>query len=156
MIKRILFATDFAGHTAKALSYVLDLAKCTGASVDVFHAIEPVHIEGDDHAFDDFYFDLEKKASTELAAIAESFRRAGVSCSTKVVIERRWQAILERAESERADLIVLGSRSARDRGEGAFGRTSHRVFFASDVPLLIVPTDRASDRRPESPGSPTS
>jgi nucleotide-binding universal stress UspA family protein len=137
MIKRILFATDLSEGEGHVRAYVTELARALGSSVEMVHAIEPLTSDPDEHNFDDIYFDLMKRAERGLAALVEEFDDQGIRCSRHVEIAPRWQAIVERAQSVHADLIVMGSRSfeARTSSEPS---TSHKVFIASHVPLLLV------------------
>lgn len=139
MIKRILLATDFSSHTEPACALAIDLATQLGASVDVVHAIEPFPGGEEEHAFDDLYFKLERRAEAEMAKVIARLREANLRVSSKVVIEKRWRAIIERAEAERADLIVMGSGGAIGPNGKPVGSTSHRVFLASPIPLVVVP-----------------
>ncbi|MCK6552777.1 universal stress protein [Myxococcota bacterium] len=138
MIKRILFAADFSEHSARAQAQVIELARALGATIDVLHAIEPFPEGDDEHAFDDIYTQLEDRAESEMARVVEALRAAGLTCTTSIVIEKRWRAINDRAESERADLIVMGSRGHRDGDGNPVGSTSHKVFLTCRVPLLVV------------------
>ncbi|MCC7383204.1 MAG: universal stress protein [Deltaproteobacteria bacterium] len=135
MFRRILFATDFTTKSADAQAAVLALARAFGASVEVLHAIEPIPGDGE-HDFDDFYAELRARAKLQLREIARAFAAERVTCKTVVVLERRWQAIVDRADPRRVDLVVLGSSSAME--ERAGGTTSHQVFLASRVPVLIL------------------
>lgn len=137
MIKRILFPTDFSESAIRAQKFVLELARREGASVEVLHAIEPVPSPDEPAAFDDFYRELERRADALFTRVVEAFREAKVPCSTKVVIDKRWRAIVRRAESESMDLIVMGSRKPTPQ-EGPAGTTSHKVFLAASVPVLFV------------------
>ncbi|MFN7972615.1 MAG: universal stress protein [Acidobacteriota bacterium] len=138
MISRILLATDFSPSSRRAERTALDLAKAMGASVVVLHAIEPIDPDGDQAPFQGFYASLGRKAEDLMKEITGRFVGAGARCDGRITVARRWRAILDAAEAEGADLIVLGGRQQFGAGHVDMGTTSHKVFLASAVPLLVA------------------
>lgn len=136
MFTRILFGTDFTKDAIEAEKEVVDLASAMGASVLALHAIEPIDPGGDQAPFEEFYSSLRAAAEEKLAAVARRMADRRVTCDVKVTIGARWKEIVEQAEEESADLIVLGS---RPRSEPlSTGSTSHKVFWTCGVPVLFV------------------
>ena len=136
--RRLLVATDFSATGRAAEEHALGLAERLGASCLLLHVIEA--IDGDDEDISNFYKSLEERAQTQFEPVLKRFANAGVECQARTAVGQRWQKIVEVAESEGFDLIAVGSRSlSGDRP--SFGTTSHRVFFATHVPLLVVRTE---------------
>ena len=54
-----------------------------------------------------------------------------------------WRAILDAAEEEAAELIVLGSRGRSPVASMVLGSVSYGVVNNSDRPVLIIPPDRS-------------
>lgn len=137
MIKTILFASDFTTITERAEEYALSIAKSMGAKVTLIHSVEPV--EG---ATDQVTTFLEARKATALEqsrAVVQRFRDQGVDCEVRVGIGKRWKVIVDAASAEKFDLVVLGSHKVQDGDKVYLGTTTHKVFFAVDVPLLVVP-----------------
>lgn len=137
MIKKILIGTDFSELSGEAERVARHLAKTEGAECCVLHVIEAID-DDDDETVKRFYAELREKALPKVDERVERFRADGVVCNGDVMVGKRWQAIVERANDERADLIVLGSRPAVQDGKTNLGTTSQHVFFASTCSLLAV------------------
>jgi nucleotide-binding universal stress UspA family protein len=138
VIKTILFASDFTAITDNAEKYALDIAKAMGAKLTLIHSVEPV-----DGANDDVKGFLEGRkadAHRKGEAVAERFRKEGVDCEIRVEIGKRWKVIVDTATNDQYDLVILGSHKVRDGDKVYLGTTTHKVFFATDVPLLVVPS----------------
>jgi nucleotide-binding universal stress UspA family protein len=143
MIERILFATDFSRISDRAESYVTQIAAGTGARVLVLHAIEPIggHDEDDEPELETVAYmaKLEARATEKAAEVVERLRAAGVDGEFAVRVDKRWKAVTDVADAEPIDLIVVGSHRVREGEKIYLGTTSHKVFFATDKPLLVVP-----------------
>ena len=135
MLNRILVPTDFTETSDRALRYALELARPFQASIVLLHAIEP--IEGADEDWtEELYSSLREQAVRQLDERLEGVD--GDRGEHRVVVQPRWRAILDLADSEGCDLIVMGSRSPVEQRELVLGSTSFRTFLASPVPLLVV------------------
>ncbi|MCG8422892.1 MAG: universal stress protein [Proteobacteria bacterium] len=139
MIKRILFASDFSGITANAERYTQDIARAMKAVVTVLHAVEPIADSEGDLAVEQFLASKRATASVQGEAVAERFRKAGVETELLVDLGKRWQLIVDTATEGSYDLVVLGSHRLHDGDKVYLGTTTHKVFFAADLPLLVVP-----------------
>lgn len=137
MIETILFATDFSKAGTSAELYARHLARELAAGVLILHAVEPIADGDADPNLEPFMADLEARASEEAALVAARFEAAGVACEVRVVREVRWRAIVAGADAAGAGLIVMGTHQLKP-GD-AIGTTSHKVFFATRTPLMVVP-----------------
>ncbi len=144
MIRRLLVATDFGEGSAAAEALALEVARAHGASCVLLHAIEAIEGAaeggGGEGDLEGFFADLRARADRLLAERAARFREGGVPCECEAEVGRRWQVIVERAEAEQVDLIVLGSRRPLEEpgGQPHLGTTSQQVFFAATRPLLVA------------------
>lgn len=137
MFDTILVATDFGALSRETEQKALELARLCQARCILVHVIEAIEDGGTD--VDAFYESLKARAAKKLAESVAPFEAAGVSCETRVRVDRRWVGILEAAGEVGADLIVIGSRPVVSAaGKPVLGTTSHNVFFSAECPLLIV------------------
>lgn len=141
-VKSILFATDFSFYSDKAREYASYLARELGSSVTVLHVIErifSVERENEQYQIKEWYQNLEEELRGKLDGEISRFREAGVEVRGELVYGHPWETVVDRAEREGMDLIVLGSHGIRTR-EGRFllGTTSHKVAMTSRVPVLII------------------
>lgn len=138
MYDRILLATAFDDTSEMATEHALRLCRSIEASCIVLHVIESIGDEPGDEELDEFYTNLRGKAGENMRALAARFDEAAVPMDWDVRIGTRWETILEMADKHDVDLIVMGSRPVLDQDEPHLGSTSHQVFFASHIPLLVV------------------
>lgn len=144
LLQSIVVATDFSARSEKAELYASTLARKFGATLIFVHAIEAILSSNDDDGHDefkDFYARLTRNARERLEERLREAHRRGIEARYHVEVGARWQIVLERAEVEEADLIVIGRRAYQERGNVPLGTTSQRVYFSSRRPVLIVPLE---------------
>lgn len=141
MFETIVVATDFSERSEQAEKHALVLAEKFGASVVFVHGIEGIIdlAEEESAELTEFYDRLRERANKKMAVQLDRASKRGVEASAQVVVGARWQVVLECAEQENADLIILGRRSYADQASVPVGTTSQRVYFASTRPVLMVP-----------------
>ncbi len=142
-LRCILVASDFSDRSHPAEVHALALAEAFGASLLIVNAIEPIMgvDDGDVDAdeFDEFYERLQERADTEIERRLTEWEERNVIVKHHVQIGHRWQVILEQAEANDVDLVVLGRRTYESDQKVVLGTTSQKVFFGSTRPVLFVP-----------------
>jgi nucleotide-binding universal stress UspA family protein len=130
-VKQILMASDLSARSDRALQRALALARRRGASLEVMHVVDdslPPAIR-------------EQQASDARALIAQLLGAIPGSAEVRTTIEiargSAHDAILERAASINADLIVLGI-TRYSVYELFHGTTAERVVRLSRFPVLLV------------------
>ena len=130
-LRKILFCTDFSGHSDRALSYALSLATEYNAELTVLHVLEDM------------------PHSTDLqSATADALRRLEVPvpkdsrdwCTIKsmVRIGRPYEEIIQLALEAQTDLVIMGVRGRSALDLAVFGSTTHRVLQWGSCPVLAV------------------
>lgn len=141
----ILVASDFSDRSRSAEAHAVALAEAFGASILLVNAIEPImgveKGDVDEDEFDEFYERLQERADSEIEQRLEEWEDRNVIVKHHVQIGHRWQVILEQAEANDVDLVVLGRRTYTPDEKVALGTTSQKVFFGSSRPVLFVPGD---------------
>ncbi len=136
-VRRILLATDLSPASEAATTQAIDLARDLGATLLIVSVIDPAvpgtgggRIERMD----------QRRAARETAAQALVIRgrHAGVPVSFLVWEGEPGPAIVEAAESEGADLVVVGSHGRSRVGRFVLGSVSDHVVRHSPSPVLIV------------------
>jgi nucleotide-binding universal stress UspA family protein len=136
-VKRILVGTDGSEHAGRAVRWAADLATQTGAEVIAAHAVGLL-VTTPDGPVPSTPFHDRLRSSLE-GEWTEELRAAGVSVRCRLVEGSAVTALLQLAEDESADLVVLGSRGAGGFSELHLGSTSHQVALYADRPVTIVP-----------------
>jgi nucleotide-binding universal stress UspA family protein len=148
MYSRILIATDGSELANRGLAHGIALAKALGAQIIVVTASEPwVPIGVDatgaaagDYAFADEYEKAEETAGQAiLKDAADAADKAGVPVTT-VFVSRQYpaNAIVDTAEAQKADLIVMASHGRRGVQRLLLGSQATEVLTRARVPVLIV------------------
>ncbi len=136
-IRRILLATDLSSASEGATAQALELARQLRADLLVVSVIDPAarHAAGQTVARMD-----QRRAARELAAqaIVIDGRRAGVNVNFLVWEGEPGPAIVEAAESEGADMVIVGTRGRSRVERLVLGSVSDHVVRHARCPVLIV------------------
>jgi nucleotide-binding universal stress UspA family protein len=135
-VRRILLATDLSSASAGATDQALELSRALRADllvVSVIDSASPLS-SGPLPRMD------QRRAARELAAqaIVVKGRRIGVSVTFLVWEGEPGPAIVEAAESEAVDMIVVGTRGRNRVGRFVLGSVSDHVVRSAPCPVLIV------------------
>lgn len=140
--KTILFATDFSESSDHAFAYAMSMARSFDAKLVILHVInEPVDLRG-------FYvphisFDkLEEEIEQGAKKLMEQFERKHLGDYKKyhsiVAPGIPYDEIIKCAETEKADLVVLGTHGRTGLDHVLFGSTAEKVVRKSPVPVMTI------------------
>jgi len=136
-VKRILVGTDGSEHAQRAVRWAAELAAQTGAEVVAVHSVGLLVTTPDGPVPSTPFHDrLRSQLEGEWTA---ELRGAGVPVRCRLVEGSAVTALLQAAEDEAADLVVVGSRGAGGFSDLHLGSTSHQVALYADRPVTIVP-----------------
>lgn len=141
-IERIVFPTDFSEGASHALHYAVDLAKKYNAKLHILHVIYDFTKATGSHiphiSADELYKELNTWAIKEIdkSSLEETRGLAGVE---KTVLEGiPYEEIINFAEKEKADIIVIGTYGRSGLERFIFGSTAERVVRRATCPVLTV------------------
>lgn len=143
MYKRLLIATDGSELAQTAVDQGLALAKALGADVVVAHVTVPWNsVALGEVAFalppENYDRMAADSAQAILAKAAMTAKAAGVPCETLHVKDRLpAEGILEAAEAQGADLIVMSSHGRTGLARLILGSQANAVLHKSAIPVLI-------------------
>jgi len=141
MYKRILVATGGSPWSDAAVAYAIRLAAGTGAEVCILSVLTiPVSYEIPEAGmeFDMLIDSVEQDGKERLRKAATYAMRAGVACITLLTWGHIPATILQTAEAEACDLIVLGSRALTGWKRLMLGSISNTVAAKAPQSVLIV------------------
>lgn len=136
MFQKLLLAVDGSEHAAQAVAVAADLAKKSEGEVVILHAREFMLAKGGAYAMEDT-----SEAGALVDRVRDQLAEAGVPAQCRVVTSpegRAAQAILEAAEIEGADAIVMGSRGLSDLAGLLLGSVTHKVIQLSHCPVVVA------------------
>lgn len=140
-VERFVLGVDGSVNSQHALEWSVVLAERFDAEVIAVHAVGLLaHLgEGPPVPSQSHLEELRRAFESEwCAALAAS----GVRHRMLLLDGTPALVLLEAAESQRADMIVVGSRGTGGFAELRLGSTSHQVIEHSPRPVLVVPPEQ--------------
>jgi len=150
-IKKILYATDLSKNSSFAFLYATDVARRHNAKIVILHAIEPVPAYA--AAYTDITDQIKRKQQEETGE--EIKNRLGQFCEkaesqigspcvelvSKILVPRGHppDEILNAADKEECDVIVLGTHGKGFLAHTFLGSVSNAVLHRTQKPVFIIP-----------------
>ena len=147
MYRHILIATDGSERAAKGVEQGFALARELQAKATVLTVSEPINTGFDDAlgwsavatSLPDFQNAREEAARKVLDAVTAQAQRAGVAPQLLHLADRyAAEAIVDTAEREGCDLIVMASHGRRALGRLLLGSQTSEVLARCGVPVLVI------------------
>jgi nucleotide-binding universal stress UspA family protein len=138
-VARVLLATDLSAASEGATQVAIDLAVRDGAQLIVLSVVDPGLLRLPGGHFLRRVDQERTRVEAAAQAIVGRARGAGATATFLVWEGDPAEAILEAAESEDVDVIVLGSHSRGRLGRLILGSTSARVSEAARRRVLVIP-----------------
>jgi nucleotide-binding universal stress UspA family protein len=144
MFKKILLATDGSPASAHAARLAVDLARTHGARLTTLYVVDPYPYLGIGEA-NPLGFQAYMSAAHEHAAQAHA--RISELCSQGSAVDlhlrriedmQASEGILQAAQEEGSDLIVVGSHGRTGMSRLMLGSIAAKVVAQSPVPVLVA------------------
>jgi nucleotide-binding universal stress UspA family protein len=144
-IQKILFPTDFSDASRAALDHALMWTELADAELVLLHVLslrtaDPFNPEHHFPAPEEFEERLHALADSEMALFAPKSDRP---LRIRQIVRRAPEVergILEFAESEDVDLVVLGTHGRRGPAHLLIGSTASEILRRSERAVLVVPS----------------
>ena len=146
MFKSIVVGTDGSETATEAVRQAIDLAKQVGAKVELVSAYEPVPDQRlrreQSEAPEDVQWTINPREDVDstLEAAAEVARSAGVKVTTYARQGDPADAILDVAEEQGADLIIVGNKGMTGAKRFLLGSVPNKVSHHAPCSVLIIRT----------------
>jgi nucleotide-binding universal stress UspA family protein len=152
-IRRVLYPVDFSETTVAGLSTARSLATEHGAELILLHVLNFPYQQLDriTPSFDleGYYRDMESEACASLEALVAPETREFAPTSVRVARGAPAAEILDLAEQESVDLIVIPTHGRTGFQHLLFGSTAEKVVRLARCPVLTVrPSDTPAAFRP--------
>jgi nucleotide-binding universal stress UspA family protein len=146
MFRSIVVGTDGSDTATQAVGQAVDLAKAVGASVELVSAYAPVsdarlRAEKRD-APEDMQWAINPREDVDatLEAASSIAEQAGVNAHTYARQGDPADAILDVAEEQKADLIVVGNKGMTGAKRFLLGSVPNKVSHHAPCSVLIIRT----------------
>lgn len=140
MIKKIIFPYDFSVFSKAAVSYIKDFAKLDAKEVIIVTVLEYeelfTHVMFKEIEIQRF----KEKTIQRVEDVKKDLEKSGFYVSIVVDFGIPSKVIMRTALSEKADLIVMGSRGSSVLSSMFLGSTAENVLKRSTIPVMVIPS----------------
>lgn len=141
-IQKILFPIDFSEKFEVFLPWVSTFAEKFGATVYVLFVTQDLSGFASFHAphasLLSFQEEVQEAAQQKMKAVAQEFFKNFAKLETRVVAGKPGEKILEVANQEKIDLIIMGAHGRRGLEKAIFGSVADRVVQGAPCPVLTI------------------
>ena len=153
-VQRILYPVDFSEATDAGLAPALSLATEFGAELLLLHVLNfPYpYVDPSTPAFDfeGYYREMEQEAREQMDRLVDEDTRAFLRVRSTVLRGTPAHEILDTAQSQQVDLIVMPTHGRRGLDRVLFGSTTEKIVRMAPCPVLTVsPRRQPAAFRPE-------
>jgi nucleotide-binding universal stress UspA family protein len=140
MYDTILIPFDGSDEAVKSAEHGIELAASVGATVHALYVVDlpgsprTVYLRDDEEELREEYHDYGEEVTAEICDLASD---AGVDCETAIKTGAPAEEIVEYAEDEELDAIVVGS-AFRGKVGALLGGVTDRVVRTSSVPVIAT------------------
>lgn len=146
MFKHILVPIDGSGHALKAAEMAIELARLYGARLTLLHVTRKLEIPErlreylkDEHLTGEPIYALDGATEKVIGEVKQDAERKGVHGVRTVFKEGKpARSIVEFADREHVDAIVMGSRGLTDIEGALLGSVSHKVSSLASCTVIVV------------------
>lgn len=141
MLKKILAPTDFSELSSRGVRYACQMAKDVGAELIV---INVVHLD-ETNTIDKQ--EMERHRERLEKFVADKFADVGGNLKIRKVVDagEAYGAILDCADNEHVDLIVLSSHGRSGLSRMLIGSVTDKLLRAASCPVLVVPVEKGKE-----------
>ena len=137
--QNIVIATDGSENTQKAISYGIKLAKLSGATVHALHVIDTSSVSQSWTAGRETMYEILKKDGQKATSkVKECGEASGVEVKEVLLEGHPSSEIIDFAENNNIDLIVMGTLGKTGLDRFLMGSVAEKVVRNSKVPVLVV------------------
>jgi nucleotide-binding universal stress UspA family protein len=150
-IQKILYATDLSENSSYAFLYAIDMANKHNAKIVILHAMEP--IPGYAQVYVDNRDEFKRKQHDEMTQSIEKHlqgfcKKAGsqtglpcVELVSKILVTAGHppEEILNAADKEECDAIIIGNHGKGFLSHTFFGSVSNAVLHRARKPVFTIP-----------------
>lgn len=137
--KKIMVATDGSNQVRKAIEAGIELAKLSGAMLYAVYVIVPAGFSPRDFGWEKALRDyLKAEGEKAIAFVEDAGKAADVEVKPVILEGDAADRILEFAESESIDLIIMGTLGKTGLERFLLGSVAEKVVRHSKIPVMVV------------------
>lgn len=138
--KKIFIATDGSEQNRRAIEYGIELAKIAGGKIFVGYVVDTAAFASIpmDAGWEMMYELMETEANDAVQKVDVLAKQAGVEVETVVLEGHPSNEIIEFAQKNGVDVIVMGTLGKSGLDRFLLGSVAEKVTRNSTVPVLVV------------------
>ncbi len=138
--RNIVIATDGSENSQRAISYGIEIAKLSGATVHALYVVDTSSFSSIpmDAGWEEMYEILRKEGEKAIFEVKERGEVAGVKVREVLSEGHPSTEIINFAEKNDIDLIVMGTLGKTGLDRFLLGSVAEKVVRNSKVPVLVV------------------
>jgi nucleotide-binding universal stress UspA family protein len=141
-VQKILFPIDFASNFESVVPWVETFADKFGATVYVLFVAQDLSHFASFYVphgnIEDFQKQATDSARKRMAAAVEEFSKKFPKLETRVELGAPADKILEFAQKEKVDMIIMGAHGRKGLERAIFGSVANKVIKSASCPVLAV------------------
>jgi len=152
---KILFPVDLSEVSPKIAPWVLNFAEKFDAEIHLLFVVRNLEYFSSVYvpavSISNLEAEIIKGAETKIEEFSDSYFKGYRACKTRVVVGDAAEEILKYAETEKIDLIIIGTHGRKGIDRILFGSVAEKVIKMSSVPVLSVNPYRVRAAEGETP-----
>lgn len=137
--EKIMIATDGSINAKKAIEAGIEFARLTGAKLYAVYVIASAGYSPRDFGWEESLREfLEAEAKKAVTFVEDTGKTAGISVEPVILEGHPADKILEFAEQEGVDLIVMGTLGRTGLERFLLGSVAEKVVRHSRIPVMVV------------------
>jgi len=145
MEKKLIVAYDVGKLSQKALEIAIELARDGRAIISIITSVKipdvvifNMSIGGDTAVLEDIGGKLRNYYENKLEEAASMVKKEGIPVQTVILQDKPGKSIVQFAEKEKADLILIGAHNSSTIGRLFLGSVSNYVVQHAKCPVLVI------------------
>jgi nucleotide-binding universal stress UspA family protein len=138
--RNIVIATDGSENNKRAISHGIEIAKLSGATVHALYVVDTSAFSSIpmDAGWEEMYEILKREGEKAVFYVKELGEASGVEVREVLLEGHPSNEIINFAENNNADLIVMGTLGKTGLDRFLMGSVAEKVIRGSKVPVLVV------------------
>ncbi|RXA16814.1 universal stress protein [Methanosarcina sp. MSH10X1] len=144
--RNIVIATDGSENSQRAVSYGIEIAKLSGATVHALYVVDTTSFSSIpmDAGWEAMYETLRREGEKAISEVKKRGEVSGVEVREVLLEGHPSNEITDFAENNSADLIVVGTLGKTGLDRFLMGSVAEKVVRGSKVPVLVVRSEKQS------------
>jgi len=137
-IEKILLPVDGSDFSFKATEYALDFVQSNGADIILMYSHKPFPSFLGEPYFQEVHDKIMNNAREMMEPYKQKFAAAEIPVDERILEGAPGENICRVAQTEKCDMIIMGSRGFTDLKGLFLGSVTHRVLHEAPCPVLVI------------------